>query len=175
MKELLGEDAEQGDQMTMLMAAVKSGIISPNMYVEFLQGDAGKEGYRRMFEELLALPEGKSLLFHCTAGKDRTGVGAMLILSALGVDQETIMGDFLLTNEFNAEKIAKEQEMVKSLSEDPKEQELLLVAMDYVSEEMMKNALDYLNSEYGSPVGYITRELGITEEQIVQLQDKFLQ
>ena len=175
MKEELGEDAQNADQMTLLMAAVKSGIINPNMYVEFLQGQAGKDGYRRMFEELLALPEGKSLLFHCTQGKDRTGVGAMLILSALGVDQETIMADFLLTNEFNAEKIAKEQEMVKQLSEDPQEQELLLLAMDYVSETTLRNALDYLNSEYGSPVGYITQELGLTEDQIAELQNKFLE
>jgi protein-tyrosine phosphatase len=175
MKEELGEDAQNADQMTLLMAAVKSGIINPNMYVEFLQGQAGKDGYRRMFEELLALPEGKSLLFHCTQGKDRTGVGAMLILSALGVDQDTIMADYLLTNEFNAEKIAKEQEMVKQLSEDPQEQEILLLAMDSVNEETMRNALDYLNSEYGSPMGYITQELGLTEDQIGELQNKFLE
>ncbi len=52
--------------------------------------------YRAMFELILAgdLP----LLFHCTAGKDRTGFAATLILSALGVDRETIRQDYLATN-----------------------------------------------------------------------------
>jgi hypothetical protein len=88
---------------------------------------------------------------------------------------QDVLADFLLTNEFNAEKIAKEREMVKQLSEDPQEQELLLLAMDYVSETTMRNALDYLNGEYGSPVGYITQELGLTEDQITELQNKFLE
>ena len=39
-----------------------------------------------------------ALLFHCTAGKDRTGMAAYLILSALGVEQKIIMEDYLLTN-----------------------------------------------------------------------------
>lgn len=52
--------------------------------------------YRAMFELILAgdVP----LLFHCTAGKDRTGFAATLILSALGVDRATIREDYLATN-----------------------------------------------------------------------------
>jgi len=52
--------------------------------------------YRAMFELILAgeVP----LLFHCTAGKDRTGFAATLILSALGVDRATIRADYLATN-----------------------------------------------------------------------------
>ena len=52
--------------------------------------------YRHMFERLLA---GEApLLFNCSAGKDRTGFGAMLILHALGVPKETILEDYLETN-----------------------------------------------------------------------------
>ncbi|KTT95243.1 protein tyrosine phosphatase, partial [Sphingomonas yabuuchiae] len=53
--------------------------------------------YRRMFAELLAgdVP----LAFHCTAGKDRTGVAAALLLTALGVPRATIIDDYLLSNE----------------------------------------------------------------------------
>ncbi|MGI9287748.1 MAG: tyrosine-protein phosphatase [Pseudomonadales bacterium] len=40
------------------------------------------------------------LLIHCAAGKDRTGVGAALILSALGVPRKTIIEDFLLSNQY---------------------------------------------------------------------------
>ena len=52
--------------------------------------------YATMFDLLLE-PDAPALLFHCTAGKDRTGFGAALILSALGVDRETVLADYLAT------------------------------------------------------------------------------
>ena len=56
------------------------------------------ERYRALFAQLLdaaAYP----LLFHCAAGKDRTGLAAALLLSALGVDRSTVEEDYLLTNQ----------------------------------------------------------------------------
>ena len=162
------------ERMPMLIAAVKSGVVNKNFYAETLSGREGKSGYAKIFEKLLALPEGKSLLFHCTQGKDRTGIAAMLILSALGVDEKIIMADYLLTNEFNAERIAREREFVKTLTDDKDEAEDYLFVMDSVSEVYMRNALDYLKSKYGSVRNYIVQELGVTEEQITELQGKFL-
>ena len=54
--------------------------------------------YKALFDHILTQQD-RPLLFHCTSGKDRTGIGAALLLSALGVPRETIMKDFLLTNE----------------------------------------------------------------------------
>src|SRR5699024_12834665 len=57
--------------------------------------------YRKMFNVLLENDkEGESVVFHCTAGKDRTGVAAFLILSALGVSEKQIVEDYLYTNLF---------------------------------------------------------------------------
>ena len=53
--------------------------------------------YAAMFD-LLLHETPAPLLFHCTAGKDRTGVAAMLLLSALGVEEEVIRDDYLATN-----------------------------------------------------------------------------
>ncbi len=53
--------------------------------------------YAQMFDLLLE-PDAPALLFHCTAGKDRTGFGAALILAALGVDKATVQEDYLATN-----------------------------------------------------------------------------
>jgi protein-tyrosine phosphatase len=52
--------------------------------------------YRRMFGELVA--GHAPLAFNCSAGKDRTGIGAALLLTALGVPRETVIEDYLLTN-----------------------------------------------------------------------------
>lgn len=176
-QELDPEDAEKlnsGSQVDKLRIYTKLGILGDQMYVNFLSGEKGKEGYATMFQELLALPEGQSLLFHCTQGKDRTGCAAMLILSVLGVDEDTIMADYLLTNEFNADLIAGERQ--KLIDSGVKEDELdsIMIAMDQVYPQLMTTALDWMKETYGSVEGYVTQELGVTEDQIVQLQDKFL-
>lgn len=157
-----------------LEAAIKIGLVGDQMYITFLSHDAGKQGYAQMFKDLLALPEGQSLLFHCTQGKDRTGCAALLILSALGVDEDTIMADYLLTNEFNAELIAQErQDMLDSgVAEDQLDH--YMIARDQVFPQTMANGLAWLKENYGSTMGYIKQELGITDEEIAELQAKFL-
>lgn len=169
-REMLASD----NALERLRTTMKLGIVGDQMYINFLSHDTGKQGYAQMFRELLELPEGKSLLFHCTQGKDRTGCAAMLILSALGADEETIMSDYLLTNEFNAELIARERQEMLDAGVNESELDDIMIAKDQVFPQTMTNALDWLKKEYGSPVGYITKELGVTEEQIAQLQEKFL-
>lgn len=157
-----------------LEAAIKIGLVGDQMYITFLSHDTGKQGYAQMFKDLLALPEGQSLLFHCTQGKDRTGCAALLILSALGVDEDTIMADYMLTNEFNAELIAQErQDMLDSgVAEDQLDH--YMIARDQVFPQTMTNGLAWLKENYGSTMGYIKQELGVTDEEIAELQAKFL-
>ena len=165
---------DMSDPISKLDMAIKLGILSDRMYIDFLSSDVGKAGYTKFFDELKELPEGKSLLFHCTQGKDRTGCGAMLILSALGVPEETIMKDYLLTNEFNAEKIAGERKLLESRDIDEDKYNLYMLGMDEVFPETMTNALEWIKDEYGSPVEYIKKELGVSDADIEALKDKFL-
>ena len=168
------EDYDPNDKMSGLKIAMKLGIVGEQMYINFLSEDQGKKGYKQMFDELLSLPEGKSLLFHCTQGKDRTGCAAMLILSALGVDEDTIMQDFLLTNVFNASLIENERKMLIAYGYEGEELETLMTCMDHVSEQYMQNALDWMKENYGSVTGYITEALGVTNEQLETLKNKYL-
>lgn len=62
--------------------------------------------YRKLFS-LLQNEENIPLMFHCSAGKDRTGMAAALVLSSLGVDEETILDDYLLSNFYLADKRQK--------------------------------------------------------------------
>jgi len=169
------EGLDLNNTVDRLKMAIRLGIISDQMYIEFLSGEPGKAGYARMFRELLALPDGESLLFHCTQGKDRTGCAAMLILSALGVDEETIIADFLLTNIFNARLIESERQMLADQGIDGDEQEIYLRAMDKVEPQYMVNALDWMKANYGSALGYIQTELGVTDDEIEALRNKFLE
>lgn len=173
--EAQAEGLDLSNKLNLLKAAIKSGILNDQMYIFFLSGKQGKESYGKMFQELLTLPEGRSLLFHCTQGKDRTGCAAVLILSALGVDENTIMDDFLLTNTFNAELIESERKMLTEQGYSGEELDRLMKAMDEVDPQYMTNALDWMKKNYGSVTGYITQELGITDEQLEELRAKFLE
>ena len=171
----LEEQGVEIDKITRLRLFQKYGGFTDQMYVDFLSSDVGKAGYTRFFRALLDLPEDRALLFHCSQGKDRTGCGAMLILFALGVDEETVMADFLLTNEYNAALIAEERAYLTENGIGEDELDTFMKMMDQVYPEFMENAIQWMTETYGSPLGYITRELGMTEADIQALRDKFLE
>ncbi|MFJ4677040.1 MULTISPECIES: tyrosine-protein phosphatase [Kitasatospora] len=65
---------------------------------------------------LITEADGAPVLFHCTAGKDRTGWTAALLLTALGVDRETVLADYLLTNDRSAALIARVDPLMQPLA-----------------------------------------------------------
>jgi protein-tyrosine phosphatase len=126
--------------------------------------------YKPMFDELFALKPDHALLFHCTAGKDRTGVGAALILFALGVDEASIYQDYEATNEFrkqyNEEFIAKLKD--QGLSEPAAK------SMMAANPEYLRAAIDAIVAKYGSMDSFLEKEMGLTASKRSTLQSKFL-
>ena len=171
----LEEQGVEIDKITEIRLFMKYGGFTDQMYVDFLSSDVGKAGYAQFFQALLALPEDRALLFHCSQGKDRTGCGAMLILFALGADEETVMADFLLTNEYNAALIAEEREYLIENGVGEDELEAFMKTTDQVFPEYMENAIQWMAETYGSPLGYITDALGVADAEIQALRDKFLE
>ena len=170
-----GGTIDFSNKLAVLKLAVDSGVLTDHLYIDLLSGSQGKESYGRMFQEILSLPEGKSFLFHCTQGKDRTGLAAMLILSALGVSEDTIMADYMLTNTFNAKLIESERKMLTEQGITGEQLDKYMKAMDEVDPQYMINALEWMKENYSSVTGYITKELGVTDEQIDILRAKFLE
>ena len=180
MAEMEALEAQKGKvtQLDRIRLAIKYGMDedqADQMYVDFLSHDRGREGYTQLFRELLALPDGQAILFHCSEGKDRTGCAAMLILFALGADEETVMEDFLLTNEFNAALIEADRQMLKEEGIPEEDWDVYLPKMDQVNPAYMQAAFAWMTENYGSPLGYITQALGVTEEELNELRDKFLE
>lgn len=153
-----------------MIAILESGVISDQMYVEFLQGDTGKAGFRDFFRVLLETPEGNAVLWHCTNGKDRTGVAAMLLLGVLNVDEKIIMDDFLLTNVFLEAEISAMRTQLEQYIEDQAMLEELMVAGKGVYAPYMQNAIDYIKANYGDIPGYVKAELGLADADIVKLK-----
>lgn len=161
------------DPIKRMTAVLDAGVISDQMYVEFLQGDIGKAGFRDFFNVLLETPEGSAVLWHCTNGKDRTGVAAMLLLGVLNVDEETIMEDFLLTNVFFEEEIRGMRSQLSQYVKDEKLLEELMVTGKGVYAPYMQNAIDFIKENYGDITGYVKTELALTDADILKLQSLF--
>lgn len=169
-----GESAKMSP-VQMIVTAINLGAIDDNMYVGFLEAKTGRHGYAEMFAYLLAQPKDEALLFHCTQGKDRTGLAAMLILSTLGVDEETIVFDYLLTNTFNAALIERERAGLLATGIPEQELDKYMIGFDQVFPQTMHNALDHLRRTYGSAWGYVRDALGVTDADREELRAKYLE
>jgi protein-tyrosine phosphatase len=132
-------DAEEFDR--------RPGLLG-SQYQEILR-DAGPQIIAVL--EILSRPDALPAVFHCTAGKDRTGVLSALVLSLLGVDEPTVVADYALSGaamlRLRAKLILKYPEGRETLeniyevfSADPGQMELLL---------------DHLRDQYGSAEAYL--------------------
>lgn len=167
-------DMAQLDAMQIIEFSLQSGMVNENMYIGFLANDTGKEAYSEFFRILLSADPERAVLWHCTSGKDRTGLAAMLLLSALGVDEETIIADYLLTNDYYAPRIAGMKQLLNSKGCDDAYIDRAILVFDAVNERYMRNAIAYLKKEYGSVVGYIRDGLSISQAEINSLKEKLL-
>ena len=118
--------------------------------------------YRAMFD--LLVDERTPLLFHCTAGKDRTGVAAALIFSALGVDRATIRQDYLATNRLWQPDAALADHLTPSARK-------AMLAADLVYLDAAFGAID---AAYPDMADYFEDRLGLDGARRAKLQDNFL-
>jgi protein-tyrosine phosphatase len=149
--------------------------INDTLYPDFLLKKSGIRAYSVFFKTALSLDEGRAILWHCTDGKDRTGLAAMLMLSALGASKETIIDDYMLTNRFNEAKLSAAKKEAASHGFPPEKTDIFLFVSGGVIRHFMEHAIDTLNDRYGSVCAYITQELGLADDDIRSLKDRFLE
>lgn len=155
------------------MAGHEKEILSDQMYIYLLSAPNGIRSFRTFLEQAAGLPEGKALLFHCTQGKDRTGIASMLLLSVLGADLQTIMDDYLLTNQFNEKLIEQGRSLLASIY-PPEKVEQYMSFMEKANWRFMHNALEWMQAQFGSVCGYVEQQLGIPAEMQAQIREKYL-
>ncbi len=163
-------DGNYGEYMLELY---RSGGLDENIYTDMFSSEAGVAGFRKFVDMLLEHDDG-SILWHCTSGKDRTGVGAVIILTLLGVDKETALEDFDLTNKFNAKTIAYMTSLASELTDDQTEIDGV-AALAGVSRPFMEKLFDLAESENGSMLEFLKAKLNITDEEITTLRAKYLE
>lgn len=145
---------------------------SIRFYPQILLDGHSIELWRRFFELLLANERG-ALLWHCTAGKDRTGLAAFLIEIALGVPQDLIMEDYLASNEFT-QPLA--EQLIHSLRHKvlaPKTVEMIHVLYS-VEASYLEAAVAGVLLRYGTLDAYLEQALGLDDSKVARLRGMYL-
>ena len=160
-------DNDDGNDSPLKTVTIKHMTL-PDMdfaYRQLVMKDR-KEAWSKIFDILLNNKEG-AVLFHCSAGKDRTGVVSAVILTALGIDKETVYQDYLLTNE----KPLYYKKM--ALQMDPESREIFL---DYfqAKKEYLDAAFDEIDKEYGTFDKFLLECCLIDKNKLNILKDKYL-
>jgi protein-tyrosine phosphatase len=126
--------------------------------------------YREMFELILAQPKG-AVLVHCSAGKDRTGIAAALLLAALDVPRETIVYDYLLSNRYYA--IEAETRKFCDKHGINCAGEVFRPIME-VREAYLAAAFTMIEAEFGGLDRYLADVLGVNAERRQLLRSRYL-
>lgn len=110
-------------------------------------------------------------LFHCTGGKDRTGLTAALLLTALGVDRDQILDDYELTNQFRgADKVPQVVDLFVNLGIAPAAATAILGAPKWT----MKATLDTVETRYGGIGAYLTGRAQIGDQVLDRLRERLV-
>ena len=172
---LCGDDGHEisfapGDIERMMHTAREGENILYRMYRQMLFGN-------KAFKELFrALEAGETpILFHCSAGKDRTGVAAMLILLALGASDETICADFVQTNVCRKAEIdALLAGHAEEIAADPSKR-MRFCTQAGVDPGAAPYVLQVIREACGSAEEYLAREYGLTPARRMRLRRMYLE
>ena len=156
-----------------VVAALRNELAADRLSAESAV-EIMRESYRNYvrhnthsFRTLFAhLQEGHApLVIHCSAGKDRTGFACALLLHALGVANEVILDDYLLTNRY----YRRDRSASTDLPDD------VLQAIGSVEPSFLVAAFDAIESDYGSLDAYLGEGLGLGATERIALQAQYLE
>ncbi|WP_435136070.1 tyrosine-protein phosphatase [Formosa sp. A9] len=168
----MGKNGKMEEMMKVLKEADPETFDSSKLMEEAsIQFVGSTEQFKKMFADLLNEDEVQTpLLFHCTAGKDRTGFSSAFILRALGVDQETIINEYLLSNYFRFE---HNEDMVKKAARYYGMDQRILRPLMGVKAEWLKKGFNEIDTQYGSFDNYLMA-IGVDSTAKAKLKTKFL-
>ena len=145
------------------------GAILVETNKEFISDFSGV--YKGFIESLIENQE--PTLFHCTAGKDRAGFAAALVLLAVGVPEKIVIEDYMKTNKYTEETIQDYINKINLYSLGSVDAEILRPLLG-VEERFIRAALDEIKQKYGSVENFIRDELEIPDQSIIELKNFLL-
>lgn len=163
-----------GGDMRLAMARIASGegqalLVAANR--EFVTLPSARRSYAALVRQMIG-PQDGPVIFHCTAGKDRTGWATAIVLTLLGVPRDVVMADYLQSNSMLAAKNRASMAALKASGSplDPAFLEPVLT----VRPAYIEAAFDEADRAFGSFDGYVRSGLGLDDSEIALLKRRFL-
>lgn len=162
-------NAVSGSNITSITfsSAAEAKALMQQTNVSFVSDAGMRAQFTTLFNDL-ASADGAAL-FHCTAGKDRTGWTAAMLLSIAGVDEATIMENYLATNDYTRQRIGATLAMM------PPAMAAIYEPLLGVDASYLQAGLDEITRQYGSVNNYLKQGLGLSQETIYVLRGKMVQ
>jgi len=152
---LMAEKA-QGEDLT-------GSVFVKIMYHEIIEDN---DAFQQVFN---ALKRGETpVLFHCTAGKDRTGMMAAFIQLALGASTQTALGDYMKTN------TCRHALIQKGLEEEPDKDPEEITGRYGVTQSAFQESLHFITDKWGSLENYFQDQYGLDESTLKHMKDMYL-
>jgi protein-tyrosine phosphatase len=164
--------------------AVSAYILAMPLVYRHLVTDKNRLATYAEFLRIVVNPENRPLSFMCNAGKDRTGLAALFVLTAVGVPEKTILEDYLMTNDTldveetvrtKIDKLSSAFPATKFAASDLELVANALSSVAGVSERNLDAALTAMKEKHGTVLQFMRQELGLTDNMINALRKGLLE
>lgn len=142
-------------------------------YRNHILNKAAQNSFRRIMQIIIDNDEG-AILYHCSEGKDRTGLVTVIVLYILGVDMEVIRQDYLYSNYLLNNYRAVRDQKFKKLGENDKFRTNMRV-LGSVANTFLDTSLIAIRENYGGLDNFITQQLGVSEQMKNDIREKYLE
>lgn len=171
-RDIMG-DSMDGDPLEMLIRRASTPVIQElarTMYLSLTMEEMAQKQYARFMRLVIDTADG-AVLWHCSQGKDRTGVGAALVLTALGCDKESIVRDYDISNLHYASQVER---VIRDMSIHDVEAQKVVRTFVGANVDYFSDALDAISARYGSLDGYLRDCIGVSDADREILRNRYL-
>lgn len=147
--------------------------IARHIYTDMVVNEYTQLQYAAFLQSIINTPEG-AVYWHCSQGKDRTGLGAAFLLAALGADRELIVSDFDLSNVFYQNEIKALIDRIHSLGGGVEEEKVIQTFIG-VNTDYFIDALDLIDKNFGSLDDYLSEQLCLTDDDRKILKKRYIE
>ncbi|MGY3749082.1 tyrosine-protein phosphatase [Vagococcus acidifermentans] len=152
-------DGATGSLQSMIHQDFSADAAMMTLYEQFVYNATAKNGLKS-FLEISVSDDDIPLLFHCFAGKDRTGIAAALILASMDVSRDQIYEDYLVTNTLR--KPANDQMLAMFKAEGYEDHQLVeIMKMLYVKKDYLARTFELMDLEFGGIKEFIRSKDGL--------------
>ena len=167
------DGADDEERLINFAFTEQAKSMTRHIYVGYMDDEFCQLQYAAFLDKLLHAPDG-AVLWHCSQGKDRTGLVSAFLLFALGCDRQTVVEEFDLTNEAYQLDVDRVCRRLRQMGGTPEDESVVTTLLG-VKTSYFEDALDHVDSNYGSMERYLHEVLVLTDQEIIALKNKYLE